>query len=298
MIYDIRLTIAHEYAQMAGNGRHLVRVLPKNISQRQRVMAHLLNILPNPEERTDSVDFFGNTTTTVTHLEPHDEMKIRMSCRVELTIEEDLLDLSPDLTELRREWHHCRDLSPTSPLHFLGPTWRLSQNSEIAHFAREMSVPGDSAYQTVIRLGQAIHDTIKFDPEATTVDTDAAEAFRLRRGVCQDMSHIMILALHTLGIPAGYVSGYLRTLPPEGGVRLEGADAMHAWVKVWCGSRHGWIEYDPTNAMTAGRDHIVVGYGRDYADVAPVIGHLRSSGGQTNSQSVDVTSVELRGSQD
>ena len=98
-------------------------------------------------------------------------------------------------------------------------------------------------------------------------------------------------ALQALGIPAAYVSGYLRTLPPAGGVKLAGADAMHAWVRAWCGAAQGWIEYDPTNATLAGSDHIVVGYGRDYFDVAPVSGHLRSSGGQTNTQAVDVSVV-------
>ena len=130
-----------------------------------------------------------------------------------------------------------------------------------------------------------------FDATATHVDTEAPEAFALRRGVCQDFSHIMILALQALGIPAAYVSGYLRTLPPEGGIKLEGVDAMHAWVRAWCGEDHGWIEYDPTNATLIGSDHVVVGYGRDYSDVSPVRGHLRSSGGQKNTQAVDVAIV-------
>lgn len=145
-----------------------------------------------------------------------------------------------------------------------------------------------SAAENVIRLGKALYDYMTFDPNATDVDTDPSEAFRLKRGVCQDFSQIMILGLHALGIPAGYVSGYLRTLPPEGGVKLEGADAMHAWVRAWCGVAQGWIEYDPTNATLIGTDHIVVGYGRDYSDMAPVKGQLRSSGGQFNSQAVDV----------
>jgi transglutaminase-like putative cysteine protease len=81
----------------------------------------------------------------------------------------------------------------------------------------------------------ALHYEMRFDADATTVDTPAAEAFAARHGVCQDFTHIMIIALRSLGIPAGYVSGYLRTLPPPGQPRLEGADAMHAWVSAWCG---------------------------------------------------------------
>jgi transglutaminase-like putative cysteine protease len=83
-------------------------------------------------------------------------------------------------------------------------------------------------------------------------------------------------------------------LPPPGEQRLEGVDAMHAWVRAWCGPRIGWIEYDPTNAMPAGRDHVMVSYGRDYADVAPVKGVLRLAGTQASTQSVDVTELPLR----
>ena len=85
---------------------------------------------------------------------------------------------------------------------------------------------------------------------------------------------MMIAGLRGLGIPAGYVSGFLRTIPPPGKTRLEGRDAMHAWVNVWCGRDAGWQEFDPTNDMRAGNDHIVVGYGRDYSDVAPIVGVL------------------------
>lgn len=292
MIYNIRLAITHHYNQTAANSRHVIRVVPKNISQRQHLQSHLLQIIPGPEERFDATDFFGNTDTVCTLLEAHQEMSIRLACHVQMFQPVAWLDLSPTVSELRVSWEKCTDLTPGSPLHFLGPTRRLVPDKAIVDFARDLFSPNDSVATNVMRLGQALHDVMTFDAAATTVDTDAAEAFRLKRGVCQDFSHIMILALQALGIPAGYVSGYLRTLPPEGGVKLEGADAMHAWVRAWCGAEQGWIEYDPTNATRVGADHIVVGYGRDYADVSPVSGHLRSSGGQRSSQAVDVALLD------
>jgi transglutaminase-like putative cysteine protease len=66
---------------------------------------------------------------------------------------------------------------------------------------------------------------------------------------------------------------------------------MHAWVRAWCGRETGWIEYDPTNALVAGADHVVVARGRDYGDVAPVKGVLRIAGAQTSEQAVDVVPV-------
>jgi transglutaminase-like putative cysteine protease len=101
----------------------------------------------------------------------------------------------------------------------------------------------------------------------------------------------MICALRSLGIPAGYVSGVLRTSPPPGKPRLEGADAMHAWVLAWCGEEAGWVGLDPTNAILAGTDHVVLAVGRDYADVAPIDGVIFAAGSQRLEVSVQVAPV-------
>ena len=80
-------------------------------------------------------------------------------------------------------------------------------------------------------------------------------SFALRRGVCQDFAHIMISGLRGIGLPAAYVSGYLRSAPrTDDATRLQGSDAMHAWVLVWCGPQTGWIGLDPTNAMLASEE--------------------------------------------
>lgn len=288
MIFNIRLTITHNYIQPAANSRHLITVIPRSLPKRQQLKMHLLEVFPTPDEMSETTDFFGNREHICSILDQHSEMSIRLTCHVQMFQPVPWFDLSPSLPDLRHEWGRSTDLGADSPLHCLGPTARLRPDAAITDFARGVFSPNESVAANVIRIGQALHDLMTFDGTATTVDTDAAEAFALKRGVCQDFSHIMILCLQALGIPAGYVSGYLRTLPPEGGVKLEGVDAMHAWVRAWCGADQGWIEYDPTNATLVGTDHIVVGYGRDYADVSPVSGHLRSSGGQTNAQAVDV----------
>lgn len=291
MIYHIRLKITHYYNQPAANSRHLIRVLPLTIADRQHLTTHILDMSPAPDARSASVDFFGNATTTSTHGDPHHKMSISLACHVEMRPPLAWYDSSPDVSTLQQQWACNTDLGPASPLHFLGPTARLSPQKAITAFAAQIVDASAPTAANVIRLGEALHAAMTFDPTATDVDTDPAEAFRLKRGVCQDFTHIMILCLQSLGIPAAYVSGYLRTLPPEGGVKLEGADAMHAWVRAWCGNTQGWIEYDPTNATLVGTDHIVVAYGRDYSDVSPVNGHLRSSGGQRSTQAVDVAVV-------
>jgi transglutaminase-like putative cysteine protease len=102
----------------------------------------------------------------------------------------------------------------------------------------------------------AIHREFAYDGTATSVTT-AEDAFEQKRGVCQDFAHVMIVAARAHGIPAAYVSGYLRTLPLPGQPRLVGADAMHAWAALWCGEEIGWVGFDLTNDVLAGTDHIL-----------------------------------------
>jgi transglutaminase-like putative cysteine protease len=291
MLYDIRLHLHYDYAAAAGGGRHQIRVLPSTISGVQRVIAASLSFAPAPNERSDFSDFFGNNVTSIAFRDAHDTLDIRMSARVSVSRPEPGLDVSPDLGRLRQELAAVRSLAPDAPHHFLTASTHAGIDAAITSYARDSI--GGSAAGTAMNLCNSIHRDFTYDGEATTVRTRASDAFRLKRGVCQDFSHIMIAGLRGLGIPAGYVSGFLRTIPPKGKPRLEGADAMHAWVKVWCGRDAGWQEFDPTNGMRASNDHITVGYGRDYSDVAPIVGVLKTTGGQVGEQAVDVIPVVL-----
>jgi len=288
MIYDIKLAITYDYANAAVAGRHLARVMPLEIVGAQRLIAGLLTITPRPEERLDGRDFFGNGTVEFTFRAPHDHLALTMQARVERRPRANGPDLSALLPTLAADLDACRDMGGDSPLHALAPSFRVPLTAPTTTFARHALRPGMTTLQAVQAIGQALHTHMTFDAKATTVDTPLAEAFAARKGVCQDFSHILIAALRGVGIPAGYVSGFLRTIPPAGKPRLEGADAMHAWVRAWCGAGVGWVDYDPTNDCLAGEDHIVVARGRDYSDVAPIKGIMRISGRQRTDQAVDV----------
>ncbi|RWD52071.1 transglutaminase family protein [Mesorhizobium sp.] len=291
MLYDIRLKLRYDYDAAAGGGRHQVRVLPPTVAGVQRVIAASLSFAPAPSERSDFSDFFGNNVTSIAFRDVHDALDIRMSARVAVSRPEPGLDVSPDIRRLREELDAVRSLSPDTPHHFLAASDHAGIDAAITAYAR--SSAGNSAVSTAMDLCNRIYRDFTYDGEATTVQTRASDAFDLKRGVCQDFSHIMIAGLRGLGVPAGYVSGFLRTIPPRGKPRLEGADAMHAWVKVWCGRDTGWQEFDPTNGMRASNDHITVGHGRDYSDVAPIVGVLKTTGGQVGEQAVDVIPVVL-----
>ncbi|SDG52466.1 transglutaminase family protein [Pelagibacterium luteolum] len=291
MLYDIRLKLEYAYDAPVSGGRHLARVFPANLPGIQRVVAAGLTLLPQPSEQTEFTDFFGTRVASLTYRSQHDALEIAVAARVEVLRKSPGIDFSPSPEKLGDELAATWDMSALSPHHFVAASPRVDLAPAITEYARENIGKAVTVHQLANDLCLRIHADFAYDGEATLVDTPVSEAFALKRGVCQDFAHIMIAGLRGLGVPAGYVSGFLRTMPPEGEQRLEGADAMHAWVKVWCGREMGWIEFDPTNAMRAGQDHIVIGYGRDYSDVAPIVGMLRSAGGQETTQAVDVLEV-------
>lgn len=285
MRYEIRLIIDYDYAVPSDQGRNMLRLLPSD-GPHQRVLSRLLTIEPAPDERKDGVDFFGNATSSVAWHRPIDHARFRLTALAE-RVDPPEEDLSPPLAELGRAID-AMGLEPLSPQHFRAPSPRIPAVAEIADFARAALPEGASARQAVQAIGEALHDAMSFDTTVTDATTPPDQAFQARRGVCQDFAQIMIAGLRANGIPAGYVSGFLRTIPPPGEARLEGVDAMHAWIAAWCGPEQGWVEYDPTNRQWAGEDYIAVAFGRDYGDVAPVRGAIRSAGGHDSRQSVDV----------
>lgn len=290
-LFDISLAITYLYESPAVASRNLLRILPRNTSH-QMLISGLVSADPVPDFRSDSVDFFGNPMTEIAYDAPVREIVLRFNGRVRRTATPPALDMSPSLAALGGDVQAAASLDPMSPQHFIGPSERIPLDRVITAYMRERVRNEGSTLAAVQTIAAELHAAMTFDAEATDVSTRPIEAFNARRGVCQDFSHIMISALRGLGIPAGYVSGFLRTVPPEGQARLVGADAMHAWVSAWCGAEMGWVQIDPTNNTLVGTDHIVVALGRDYFDVAPVRGAIRAAGGHASRHEVDVVAVD------
>ena len=292
MLYDVRLELHYDYEGFVHGDRHLVRVAPASIPGVQRVIASSIAFDPEPDIQTNFTDFFGNLVTTIAYAGYHDRLDVRLSARVGVDDSAPPADLSPDLAALQRELGALWSLDGNSPHHFLAASPRVPLSRAITDYALQSLGRTTSVRAAAMDLCLDIHPDFAYDRKSTNVDTTPLEAFQLRRGVCQDFVHVMIAGLRGVGIPAAYVSGFLRTIPPRGKPRLEGADAMHAWVRAWCGQHAGWVEFDPTNAMLAGSDHITIGHGRDYSDISPIVGVLRTSGRHETKQSVDVVRVE------
>ena len=120
-----------------------------------------------------------------------------------------------------------------------------------------------------------MHREISFDTDPTHTATTAAEAFALRRGVCQDLTHVFVDRGAHARLPARYVGGYFHRA--DGVVHQE---AGHAWAEAHIGDL-GWVAFDPTNGICATEAHVRVAVGLDYLGAAPVRGTRYGGAGET-----------------
>jgi transglutaminase-like putative cysteine protease len=286
VIYDVRQTTTCSYATPVAYARHVLRLTPVS-RDGERVHVAALQIVPEPAHRREGQDFFGNRLTWIDVDTPHETLTVKLSARVAVDPDPPPA-VTPPWEEVREAAFATSDIGPMSPAHFLFPSRIVSIDPEIRDYVRQSFTPGRPVLEAAVELIGRIKTDMVYEIGATTVTTTPPMSFALRRGVCQDFAHIMISGLRGIGLPAAYVSGYLRTAPRSDAPRLQGADAMHAWVFLWCGPAAGWIGLDPTNAVLASEDHVMLAVGRDYTDVAPMDGVILGSGGQHIDVSVNV----------
>jgi transglutaminase-like putative cysteine protease len=247
-----------------------------------------LRITPEPAVRKTRTDYFGNRVCFFAIQEIHSRLEVEAVSVVTLSASTPpALTLSPPWTEVAELFRDPVSPEVVDQYQFCFDSPLLRTAPDLADYARGSFPAGTPLLVGVANLNQRIFRDFKYDPVATSVATPLEEVWAKRRGVCQDFAHLAIACLRSLGLPARYVSGYLRTHAPPGKERLVGADASHAWFSVYCPSV-GWVDFDPTNNLLTGEEHITVAYGRDYSDVSPVSGIITGGGHHEVRVSVDV----------
>ncbi|TBW40015.1 transglutaminase family protein [Siculibacillus lacustris] len=288
MRYDISHVTVYDWGVPVPFADCRVRLTPVE-RPRQHVLTARLVLEPVAALAVDGLDFFGNHVLRTAFRVPHRRLTIRSTATVVVEPPPSLEpDPTPVWTAIREATARSRGLLPSDPVQFLFPSRRIALAPAVTAWTAESFPEGRTILAGALDLTRRIWEDFTYAPGETDVGTPLLDAFTARHGVCQDFAHVMIAGLRGLGLPAAYVGGYLRTVPPPGRERLEGADAMHAWVEVWCGATLGWLGFDPTNGIVAAEDHIVVAVGRDYSDVSPVSGVLVTTGAQGLSVAVDV----------
>ncbi|MDD5140753.1 MAG: transglutaminase family protein [Verrucomicrobiales bacterium] len=287
MNYQITHRTLYDYAAPVTVSHHVARLEPRGTGTQVR-QDYALEIFPMPALRKARTDYFGNELCFFSIQEVHRRLEITTTSRVSVSAGQPvMLESSPAWEDVKRLFRDPVSPEVVEPYEFIFDSPQVRASFELADYARESFAEDAPLLAGARELTRRICKDFKFDPKATTVATPLEEVWEKRRGVCQDFAHLGIACLRSLGLPARYVSGYLRTRPPEGRPRLVGADASHAWFAVFCPGI-GWVDFDPTNDVQPAEEHITVAYGRDFGDVSPVAGILTGGGDHEVKVSVDV----------
>ena len=309
----MRLRVTHEtrydYTPAVETAQHLAHLRPIN-TLKQQLVSHSLIVDPEPDLQTETLDVFGNTRTFFSLQIPHQRLTVTSDSVVMTSAPE-----PPDDSVTQTLWEHSRELfryqaggAYDSAAEFAFASPFIPRHPDFFDYARPSFPAGAPLLEAICQLTERIYTEFTYASQSTEINTPAQEALVLKKGVCQDFSHIMIACLRSMGLPARYVSGYLLTQPPPGHPRLIGADASHAWVSAFIpGLREsrrqgldgrssdslggGWFDFCPTNNRwgwgTPGEDYVTLALGRDFGDVSPMRGMIH--GGANHSLRVGVT---------
>ena len=299
--YRVRHSTSYEYGLPVKDAYSVACLLPRE-RDCQEVITSKVVATPPPDEFIETRDVFGNRVVQLGVHHGHDAFEIVADSIVETRV--------PDLPTTTRSWSDvaetARKLRGRQAIK-IGPYRAATAASTpterpdlLAALAGRVFIPGRPVVEAVTELSREIFETYAFDSMATDWATPLDAVLEEQRGVCQDFAHLATAVLRWVGLPASYVSGYIETEPPPGEVKSIGADASHAWCAVWTGPEDdagagtaGWLDLDPTNHQVPPTRHVTVGWGRDYADVAPVRGVvLGPSANQRMDVAVDVTRVD------
>ena len=289
--FHVRHDTHYAYDQPVGESRQMLRLTPRELPW-QKTLSHRLQIDPEPTRQNAFVDAFGNPVLAIDLRSDHESLTVRAEGWIELAARCAEPRESPPWKQVREALAYVAGKRYDAELmvasQFCFESRHVRVKREFAAYAAACFDDDCTLLEGSSRLMERIFEDFTFDPEATTVSTPVTEVFENKRGVCQDYAHFMVSCLRSIGLAARYVSGYLLTHPAPGKPRLVGADATHAWVALFC-PRNGWIEFDPTNKLRPELEHIILGWGRDFADVSPLRGVLL--GGGSHDPGIEVSVV-------
>jgi transglutaminase-like putative cysteine protease len=306
--YSVRHDTLYRYEGDVAHSHQQLHLTPRD-SERQHCLSHRIEVTPEPSQRSEYQDAFGNTVTRVELEKPHDRLDVVAEMHVRLTPLPKMDLASGESWESVRDQlrynAQSRSVSWLEAMRFRGESPYIRIKRVFGEFAEECLVPGASVLSVAKGVMSKVHSEFRYQPGATEIATPLMEVFGSRCGVCQDFAHLMIASLRSAGLAARYVSGYLHTRagepkPPKESKAVKpskppatkppamvGADASHAWVAVFA-PPHGWISFDPTNNLIVNQEHVALAWGRDFGDVSPLRGVILGGGSHQLSVKVAV----------
>ncbi|MCF2948923.1 transglutaminase family protein [Paraglaciecola aquimarina] len=291
MKYQIKHVTTYQYSDKVTLSQNHARLIPQT-NENQRCLNYRIEISPSADYTAEYNDYFSNQVTIFEVPTLHDEMVVTAISEVEITYRQPQALFLQQLT-----WESVRDQlrSPQNQQQILAtefsiPSLHTEYNDEIKNYALQSFTPDRAIVEACLDLMSRIFNEFQFDPNFTTISTPVADIFKHKRGVCQDFSHFALACIRSVGLAARYVSGYIETIPPEGQIKLAGADATHAWFSVYVPGT-GWLEFDPTNNIQPSDQHVTLASGRDFADITPLKGVMFGGGSHQLKVEVDMNRI-------
>ena len=267
--YQITHRTVYTYSDVVTSSYGRGFLTPRDLA-RQRCLSHELRIDPEPADRSTSRDAYGNISSYFHVTARHRALTVDSESIVEVDPVPERLYSAGAATA---PWEAARPAGVDGALatEFVLDLQPPEITDAVRDYAEPSFPPGRALVQALYDLGGRIYRDFTYRSGSTTVSTKVDEVLEARQGVCQDFARLAIACLRSKGLAASYVSGYLATDPPPGKERMIGIDSTHAWAAVWT-PQNEWLGFDPTNDQMVDERYIVVGWGRDYADVPPLRG--------------------------
>jgi transglutaminase-like putative cysteine protease len=288
--FIITHTTEYIYQEPISLCHNIARLFPRSFNEQVCRTSDIL-ITPRPDVYLEYLDFFGNRVAYFAIEQEHEKLSVSVTSKVEIKNQPVQRDEYPKIS-----WEDAKQLIRANPAdiievrQYCPETSKTRISTAVASYAKESFPAGRPLFEAAYDLMQRIHKDFYYKPGLTSVSTPVDEVLRLRKGVCQDFAHLAIACLRAMGLAARYVSGYIETITEPGKVKMVGADASHAWFSVFIPGM-GWVDFDPTNNQVPLHQHITIGWGCDYSDVAPLKGILLSSRPHKLHVSVNVSRI-------
>jgi transglutaminase-like putative cysteine protease len=275
----MRLRVRHvtgfSYDGAADSSYNEVRMTPLSLPH-QRVEISSLVITPYALQSTYR-DYFDTIVTTFDLHESHERLEVVADATVE-TLRDELAGETGGSILLDPSWgdQYVEYLAPTS--HTMLSPEVLEEFRHTTGSSRDVRTIVDAALSVV-------SERLEYVRGATQVTSSAQDAWDEGMGVCQDLTHVMLALVRSVGVPARYVSGYLHP-DPNAAVGETLVGESHAWVEYFAGA---WRGVDPTNEGDVGLGHVTVARGREYDDVPPLKGIYHGDPARSLGVTVEVT---------
>ena len=252
MRYSVHHLTRFEFDQPSGHSIHDVRLTPIPASGQRMLFWRI----EGPGKRSDWTDGHGNQVTTFSVVQPHESVEIEVHGLYEYSGAD--------------QWLRYAETPSLPPPFWLRNTGMARHDESFDPLIEGLNAGATDSTQRVMvlhELMKRVGERVAYKTGVSTVETTAIEALARGAGVAQDDTHVFIAASRRLGVPARYVSGYLRNDDPE----LHVGRTSHSWAEAWVPGLD-WVGFDPANNISPRGDSLRVAVGLDYRDAAPVSG--------------------------